>query len=209
MPRISIDTRPEHNAELFFWKITESVEELSELMPDGKEMLDEVYRRFKSPQRRKEWLATRALLQSTPHNGSKIVYNTNGAPQLSDGNKQISISHTKELIAIAISDTRVGIDIEHEERDALSITRLFLTEKEKMQFSNDSKDEALRLWTTKEAAFKLASENATVLKEIETELTNEENGVYTYKIKYPNEKKAICRTYITDGLFISVSSLQE
>ena len=206
MPRIAIDIQPPYNTELFLWKITESVEELSGLLPDGKELLDESCRCFKSDQRRREWLATRALLQSTPYKECKITYNGNGAPQLTGSNMHIGISHTKELVAIAISDTRVGIDIEGGERDPLKVAKLFLTEKECEETGND-KDGALRLWTAKEAAFKLASENATVLKEIETEFKGKENGIYTYNIKYPNGKNAICSTYITGGLFISVSSL--
>ena len=208
MPRIPIDTRPEHNAELFFWKIDESMEELTGLIPNGDNMLDVAQCKFKSEERRKEWLATRALLQSTPYSNCRIAYNSKGAPQLVGNNKYIGISHTKEVAAIAVSDKHIGIDIEFCERDALRVAKLFLTEKEHETLGND-RDEALRLWTVKEAAFKLASENATVLKEIETEFKGEENGVYIYNIKYPNQKSAICRTYMTNGLFISVSSLQE
>lgn len=208
MPKIAIDIQPPYNTELFFWKITETAEELSELTCGGQTLLNEACNRFKSDKRRKEWLATRALLQSTPYSNCIITYNSKGAPQLIGNNKCIGISHTKELVAIAISDTRIGIDIEFGERDALKVAKLFLTEKECETLDND-RNEALRLWTAKEAAFKLASENATVLKEIETEFKGEENGTYIYKIKYPNQKSAICRTYMTNGLFISVSSLQE
>ena len=208
MPRIAIDIQQPYNTVLFFWEITESTEELAGLIPDGKELLDEACRSFKSCQRRREWLATRALLQSTPYHKCKIAYNSNGAPRLTGSDKHIGISHTKGLAAIAVSDAPVGIDIEFSERDPLKAAALFLTEKEREEAGND-KDEALRLWTAKEAAFKLASENAVVLKEIETEFKGEENGTYTYNIKYPNGKKAICSTYITGGLFISVSSLQE
>ena len=208
MPRIAIDIQPPYNTELFFWKITETAEELSELTYGGQTLLNEAQRKFKSEERRKEWLATRALLQSTPYKKCKIVYGNNGAPMLTDSDRHIGISHTKELVAIAISDTHIGIDIEFGERDALKVAKLFLTEKECGTLDNN-KDEALRLWTTKEAAFKLASENATVLKDIETEFKGTENGEYIYKIKYTNQKSAICRTYMTNGLFISVSSLQE
>lgn len=206
MPRIAIDIQPPYNTELFLWKITESVEELSGFIPDGKELLDKARNSFKSDARRKEWLAVRALLQSTPYSNYKITYSTNGAPKLDSNKKHISISHTKEFVALAISDERVGIDFEREERNALNVAKLFLKEKEYEKIDND-RNEALRLWTVKEASFKLASENAVVIKDIETEFKSEENGIYIYNVKYPNGKNAICRTYMTGGLFISVSSL--
>lgn len=208
MPRITIDIQPEHNTELFFWKIDESIEELTKLIPDSNNILDEALCKFKSEERCKEWLATRVLLQSTPYSKCRITYNSNGAPRLTNNSKYISISHTKELAAIAISDIQIGIDIEFDERDASKVVKHFLTEKECNKVGNN-KEEALRLWTVKEAAFKLASKNATVLKDIETEFKGEENGTYIYNIKFPNQKRAICRTYMTNGLFISVSSLQE
>ena len=206
MPRIAIEIEPPYNTELFFWNITESAEELSGLIPDGCELLDEARCRFKSGRRRREWLATRALLQSTPYSSCRIIYNSKGAPSLDRKGKHISISHTGELVAIAVSNAPVGLDIESGERNATKVTRLFLRERE-IEQAGDDNNEALRLWTVKEAAFKLASENVSVLKEIETTFTSEENGKYTYNIKYPDGKNAICRTYMTGGLFISVSSL--
>ena len=206
MPRITIDILPPHSTRLFFWKITESAEELSGLLPDGKELLDESCRCFKSGQRRREWLAARALLQSTPYSSCRIIYNSKGAPSLDREGKHISIRHTGELVAIAVSNAPVGLDIESRERNATKVTRLFFKERE-IEQAGDDNNEALRLWTVKEAAFKLASENVSVLKDIETTFISEENGKYTYNIKYPDGKNAICRTYMTGGLFISVSSL--
>ena len=207
MPRKAVDIESACGAELYFWEIAESVEELAELLPDGMELLDEACGRFKSVQRRREWLAARVLLQNTAYSGRGIVYDTNGAPKLHGGGKHISISHTGNIVAIAVSDTRIGLDIETGERNAFAVARMFLKENEMKSIGNGGCVEALLLWTVKESAFKLASENATVLKEIETEFKCEENGVYTYDIKYPNGKKAVCSTYITCGLFISVSSL--
>ena len=207
MPRKAVDIESACGAELYFWEIAESVEELAELLSDGMELLDEACGRFKSVQRRREWLAARALLQSTAYSGCRIDYDACGAPLLAGCGKHISISHTGDIVAIAVSATRVGLDVEAGGRDAFAVARLFLKENEMERIGSGGSVEALRLWTVKESAFKLASENATVLKEIETEFKCEENGVYTYDIKYPNGKKAVCSTYITCGLFISVSSL--
>ena len=206
MPRKAVDIECAFGAELYFWEITESVEELAGLLPDGVGLLDEACGRFKSVQRRREWLAARVLLQNTAYSGRGIVYDTNGAPMLHGGGKHISISHTGNIVAIAVSDTRIGLDIETGERNAFAVARMFLKENEMESLGNGGCVEALRLWTVKESAFKLASEKVTVLKEIETEYKGVDTGVYTYDVKYPDGQSAACRTYIAGGLFVSVSS---
>ena len=85
------------------WKDSESLEELISLNPQVSTI------HLNSPKRKKEYLSIRLLLKTILPN-SQISYNKYGGPELV--NKNISISHSKGLSAIIISDKQVGIDIE-------------------------------------------------------------------------------------------------
>ena len=111
------------NAEIFFWHIKEGCNELSEYIADNGTLLSEAKRRFKSESRQREWLATRALLHSTQYKGETILYNDNGKPYLAGNNRHISISHTNEYVAIAVSDYPIGIDIERADRNAHAVAK--------------------------------------------------------------------------------------
>lgn len=206
MPQITIDTSNIPFAHIYLWKIDESPEELAQLTANGDSMLVEACRMFTSPKRRCEWLATRALLQHTPCKGSEILYHANGAPHLSCGSRHISISHTQGYAAIAIADTPVGVDIEHTSRNATRAIEAFLRPDELGLLNSNPNPaaEALRLWTAKEAAFKLAPQLATVLKDIAAQGCRDDSGNrYSYNIKYRNGTTARCVSTTVDGLVIS------
>ena len=182
------------DADLFFWHIKESCDELSELIADGGMLLAEAQRKFKSTARQREWLATRALLQQTPHKGQDIFYHTNGQPFLTSGH--ISISHTNDYVAIAISQLPIGIDIELSTREALPVAKAFLQPQELEELTAK---EALNLWVTKEAAFKFAPQKATSLKDI----CVTKNG-NNYIITYPDGTTAECAIYPLDNIILSL-----
>ena len=68
------------------------------------------YEKIKNISRKTEWLGTRFLLQNIS-NYSNILYSKSGKPYIKNNN--ISISHSKKLIGIAISDQNIGIDISY------------------------------------------------------------------------------------------------
>jgi phosphopantetheinyl transferase len=188
------------NAEIFFWHIKEGCNELSEYIADNGTLLSEAKRRFKSESRQREWLATRALLHSTQYKGETILYNDNGKPCLAGNNRHISISHTNEYVAIAVSDYPIGIDIERTDRNAYAVAKSFLTEQEidiLTQENNPSK-QALCLWSAKEAAFKLASENIAILKEIGI-TKNADN----YIVAYPDGTTAVCDVCLLEDIVVA------
>ena len=191
------------NAEIFFWHIKEGCNELSEYIADNGTLLSEAKRRFKSESRQREWLATRALLHSTQYKGETILYNDNGKPYLAGNNRHISISHTNEYVAIAVSDYPIGIDIERADRNAYAVAKSFLTAQEiniLTQENNPSK-EALCLWSAKEAAFKLASENIAILKEIGIT-----KNADSYTVTYPDNSTAKCDCLILDDIVLAVAT---
>ena len=82
-----------------------------------------------------------------------IDYNENGSPYFQNLNAEISISHSKTQVAVAISDsiyTSVGVDIE--DIKSIPIPTRFLTENEKKLLENGTP--YLEIWTKKEALFK-------------------------------------------------------
>ena len=93
-----------NNCQIGIWEMSESLEHLYLL----NNKLD--ISKFKNINRKIEFLSTNLLLNELIPN-SKIFYNKYGAPQLKNNNF-ISVSHSKDLVSIIISNKRVGIDIE-------------------------------------------------------------------------------------------------
>ena len=102
------------------WEITETVDELQKLANNT------FTRKYKSSKRTKESLINNILV-NTLLPGSKINYNVFGAPILA--NKFISISHTKKLVCVIISDLNVGVDIEEISNKPLKLANKFISDK--------------------------------------------------------------------------------
>ena len=87
------------NCTIAIWEITETLEELLQLANAISTA------NFNTEKRKKEWLASRLLLNEINPNCS-ISYNPFGAPELNNGSF-ISISHSKGLVAIITSKKQV------------------------------------------------------------------------------------------------------
>jgi len=133
----------ENNCKIALWEITETLDKLLQLshtisIPD-----------FNTEKRKKEWIASRVLLNKINPNHS-ISYNEFGAPELNN-NSYISISHSKGLVAIIISQQQVGIDIEEISEKALRVSTKFVS-------TNNLKaltaEKATLIWCCKEAIYK-------------------------------------------------------
>ena len=85
----------ENNIKIGIWKIEESLEELLQLARETSITNN-------TEKRKKEFLISRLLLRNMNLN-SNISYNKFGAPELDDS-QNISISHSKELVAILLGD---------------------------------------------------------------------------------------------------------
>lgn len=206
MPIIHIETDNAIDADIYFWKIEENAMELSDIIADGGTMLSQAQERFKSTKRQREWLATRALLMQTPYRDTSIQYRSNGQPYLADSSMYISISHTAEFVAVAIAGTPIGIDIETKSRNALAVSNAFLQphETEALQGNTDRDKEALRIWTAKEAAFKLYPDRSLVLKDITAGLQQNSGNTSLYTITYKDSTTATCRTTEHNSFILSV-----
>ena len=104
---------------------------------------------IKSEKRKLEILAVRTLLKEMCGN-SKLDYNKYGAPIL-DNNKKISISHSKKLVAIIVSELKTGIDIEIISERVLKVKNKFLSYSDNI---DESQEDLTIAWSTKECIFK-------------------------------------------------------
>ena len=117
-----------HKTQIAVWKITESEAELLNGLALSKHAIDRLSKR-KSETHRKGYLAIRQLLKSFEIDPIAHQYDEHGAPYLTDG-RHLSITHTKDIAAIAISSVPVGIDLEHYQEKIKKIGPRFLHKKE-------------------------------------------------------------------------------
>jgi 4'-phosphopantetheinyl transferase len=140
------------------WKISEEPEELWSLAkltePDTA-----AFSQITTLHRKKEWLATRALLCELIKIPCQINYHQDGRPFLGNETTNISISHTTGYVAIFLHDHAYpGIDIELISRKVGKVASRFLSSDELMYCSDNSgfSDRLLLLhWCAKEAIFKM------------------------------------------------------
>ena len=156
MPRLlqNIDIE---GVDVGFWKLIESADDLysmaSAFVNDGELS---VYQSFKNDRRRREWLATRILLNEMLGGYPGIDYDSNGAPHLKDNvHINISVSHADGLVAVSMSKkNHVGIDVERVTNRVLRIKDKFLTPDE---YDNNDPNLLQLLyiqWCAKEAMYK-------------------------------------------------------
>ena len=96
-------------------------------------------------------------------NDLSICRTPGGKPYFASHDLFFSISHAKDTVAVALSDTPVGIDIEFidERRDILSLSRRFFAPDEHKALSETAGsplDDFFALWTKKEALAKITGE---------------------------------------------------
>lgn len=160
----------EGNARIAVWHVTESYEELLELLPDADSVSGEAESKFSSESRRLEWTAVRVLLCNMLERQVLIEYNELGAPLLPEYERlNISISHTHGYVAVALSERNaVGIDIEQIERTEEEKESKVERVKGKFMGEREHTDTTVGLllhWSAKETAFKVLGETDIDFKE--------------------------------------------
>ncbi|NPA68743.1 MAG: 4'-phosphopantetheinyl transferase superfamily protein [Chlorobi bacterium] len=116
------------------------------------------YENIKNKKRKKEWLGTRILLKEILGYYEPVKYDSSGNPFL-DGNMQISITHSGNLVGITINkkNEETGIDTEIISDRILRTSHKFISEKELAELNSDkNKLEKIYLhWCGKEVLFKI------------------------------------------------------
>ena len=147
-----------HPGLLGFWEITETTEQLLDLLLPNKEELEKFYG-FRNDSRKKEYLSVRLLLKQMTGKSSGIQYDPTGKPLLSGVPGHVSISHSTDCVAIYWHPEELpGIDIECITRNIERVAPKFLSRQEMIDCSRDgrlSNSEMMLRWCAKEAVFKM------------------------------------------------------
>ena len=162
------------------WKVMIGELNTNELNSDEKNLL----KLKKSNILKEQFLATRKLL-ALENTDYKITYDNNGKPLL-NSKYNISISHSHEIAAIAISDnSKIGLDAQLNENKIINIQDKFLNPSEKLNIGEIPSLKILTMiWTSKESIYKAVglkgisfSDNIMIEKVVEEDKTG--IGYYT------------------------------
>ncbi|NOR74220.1 MAG: 4'-phosphopantetheinyl transferase superfamily protein [Draconibacterium sp.] len=145
---------------LGIWKLSESVTDLiSQFQFSEKEITE--FSRIKVERRKKEYIATRLLLNELLDKRPEITYLDSGKPELKNSIINISISHSSDFVVVIISEKNVGIDVENTQRNINKIATRFLSKNELTHISylSDKQKITVLYWSAKEAVFKCTNKN--------------------------------------------------
>jgi len=139
------------------WKLTETEKELL-LLRNLSAKEASYLSNLSNKRRRIEWLASRVLLQKLLEQNIQIDYLPNGKPILTHPNYFFSLSHSKDFVAVIVSEHKeVGIDIEKIRGNMETLKGKFLSLQE-LKTINSSDNFLLHLyWGAKEAMYKIYS----------------------------------------------------
>lgn len=142
----------DENATILFWKYDENDQfnhwEL--IQPEDFQKVENYH-----PKKMAEYLMIRKLLRvAKPEH--KILYQSIGKPYLYPKDAFISITHSFPFAALAVSEKRIGIDLEKIMPKILKIKHKFLHQNEIAWTENEDEVELLTvIWVIKEALYKL------------------------------------------------------
>jgi len=150
----------DNEAKIYVWEMTESEEELMAHTAVPDDELEELSY-IKGASRRREKLATRALLNVIFPEKLYLGHHDNGKPYLLNTAMELSITHDDRFVAIIVHpDEDLGIDIENLSRDFSAVEKKALNEEEIEDLDNRKRNLQLAIyWCAKEAIFKRMSLN--------------------------------------------------
>jgi 4'-phosphopantetheinyl transferase len=150
--------------------------------------------------RKKEFLGVRLIAEELLHEKSEIIYDSAGRPALKNSLLNISISHSNELVAILVSEKKVGVDVENINRTIEKVAKRFLSQKE-LEYTKRQKDAQTTMilfWSTKEAVYKCSGLNGILFNHdiiIHTGEIGENEPFYTELIKDGIKHIYQCRSF--------------
>lgn len=159
---------------------------------------------FSSQSRKMEYTATR-VLRSMLFGNDPIQYDSNGAPFiLSEG--YISISHAKNVVGIAFSSQfPIGFDLEPIDVKVLRVCHKFLNKKEMELFDDSKVEDMIRVWSAKEALYKISGRKGLVFSE-DLLVTPLDEDLWIGKFKGLNEIKSVhLKSEVHSNFVVSVT----
>ncbi|MCB0424478.1 MAG: 4'-phosphopantetheinyl transferase superfamily protein [Mangrovimonas sp.] len=146
---------PNSQTTVKIWKITESFDELMKPI-QLREVCTARVQGMKSELHRRGFLSVRHLLAEFGYTDFDLYYDENGKPHLKDG-KHISITHSFEFSAVAVSEGIIGIDIEKQREKIAVIAHKFV--EYEFEYLKEEDPEYVRkltvIWCAKESLYKL------------------------------------------------------
>ena len=206
--------QPQITPESIIWAVREIREPVDDLLNllQKKELYLPYLSQISSESRKREWLTVRVLLKEMLGEEKEILYTSTGKPYLSDNSYQISISHTKGFVAVALHpEMKVGIDIEHISPRIHKIRSRFMNEKEEANLDKEHEEVHLLLhWSAKESMFKILDEQDIDFKKCLhvnpfNPVLNELSSFSAYKIK-PEKRQDFSGYYlVTDNYVLTIT----
>lgn len=147
----------ENDFTLALWQLSEPFYELQKQF-NKIASLDEIEKanKYKYEGRKAEWMAVRLLIANLFNKYIYISYTESGKPFIKNSPINISISHTKGMVAVIVSKSIVGVDIEKNSDRVLRIENKFMSETEKLQIDKSNKANNLLIyWSAKETLYKI------------------------------------------------------
>ena len=167
-----------NSTKILLWKIMPGELDETHLCMDDKNLL----KTRKGKKSKEYFLAVRKLLQNEDPELT-INYNSQGKPYLNT-QKGISISHSKEIAAIGISnEIDFGIDVQYKTDKILNIQNKFLSNNEKQNLGDTPSLESLiKLWSAKESIYKaLGIKGVSFSNDLEIDF---KKNKYLFKVGY-------------------------
>ncbi len=149
--------------QILIWKYSEEEKFSADLISDEKEFEN---LKQKSPKRLIEKQMVRHMLKKIMPN-HKIRYHENGQPYLEPFDKFVSVSHSFPYAVLAISEKKIGVDIEQVKDRIDKIKHKFLhpTEIDWLSRAESGIEHLTAIWCIKEALFKIHSSKQWSFKE--------------------------------------------
>ena len=156
---------PNSQTTVKIWKITESFGDLRAGLTMKSDSEERVVG-MKSEIHQRGFLSVRHLLATFGYSDADLYYDSAGKPHLKDG-KFISISHSFNFSAVAVSDHPIGIDVEKQREKIGIIAHKFVKyeydylDKEAPNYIN----KLTVIWCVKESLYKLFATPGMLFKE--------------------------------------------
>jgi len=194
-------------SKLGIWKKEESLELLESVYILNNNEKKE-YNLISNISRKKEWLTTRILLTELLQKKIEINHNIYGSPFLINHNSNISISHSKDFVAIIISSKHIaGIDVETISERVYKVKRKFLTTNELKWCKNLNQQTAC--WCAKESVFKIYMKELDFFDiKISSFILDNKNGNFKAEV-LKNNKSFIIKYKIIENNIITYTFLKE
>ncbi len=120
------------------------------------------------------------------YNSLDYYINEYGKPYFKNYKLFFNISHSFDYVITTISDKEMGIDIEKIRKTPLNIINQFATEKEKeyiLSSNNNIEERIFKIYTLKEAYFKMLGTNLNHILEVEFTIKNNKTYCNDEKLK--------------------------